>query len=423
VARLFADTTPLRTHDFRRLWLAGIVTVIGGNLTIFAVPVQLYALTQNSAYVGLSGIFAVVPLVVFGLWGGAWADAMDRRLLLIITSCGLAVASVLLWLQAALALNNVWVVLCLLSVQQAFYAVNSPTRSAAIPRMLPGDQLPAANSLNMTVMQFGAIVGPLLAGVMLRWVDLSTLYMIDAITCVLPIWATFRLAPMPATSLQTTGQWGFAAVLDGFRYLSGNRVVLMSFVADLIAMILGMPRALFPEMAHQSFGGPVEGGTTMALLAASMAVGAVVGGVFSGWLPRIRRQGLAVVVAIVVWGVAMAGFGIASGLAHGSARTWLWVALAFLAIGGAADMVSSAFRSTILQQAASDELRGRLQGVFTVVVAGGPRLADAVHGAAAAAVGTAVAATGGGVLVVIGVVVAALMVPAFVRYRVTGLTT
>jgi MFS family permease len=423
VARLFADTTPLRTLDFRRLWLAGIVTVIGGNLTIFAVPVQLYALTQNSAYVGLAGVFALVPLVVFGLWGGAWADAMDRRLLLIITSCGLAVASVLLWLQSALELNNVWVVLCLLSFQQAFYAVNSPTRSAAIPRMIPGDQLPAANSLNMTVFQFGAIVGPLLAGVMLRWVDLSTLYMIDAITCMLPIWATFRLTPMPLVSQQKTGQWGFDAVLDGFRYLAGNRVVLMSFVVDLIAMILGMPRALFPQMAHQSFGGPIEGGTTMALLAASMAVGAVAGGVFSGWLPRIRRQGLAVVVAVGVWGVAIAGFGVASWLAHGSAHTWLWIALAFLAIGGAADMVSSAFRQSILQQAASDELRGRLQGVFTVVVAGGPRLADALHGAAAAAVGTAVAATGGGVLVVIGVVVAALVVPAFVRYRVTGLTT
>lgn len=419
MARLFADTTPLRTLDFRRLWLAGIVTVIGGNLTIFAVPVQLYSLTQNSAYVGLSGIFAVVPLVVFGLWGGAWADAMDRRLLLIIASCGLAVSSVLLWLQAALGLNNVWVVLCLLSVQQAFYAINSPTRSAAIPRMIPGDQLPAANSLNMTVMQFGAIVGPLLAGVMLRWVDLSTLYLIDAITCILPIWATFRLSPMPATSQQTTG-WGFGAVLDGLRYLSGNRVVLMSFVVDLIAMILGMPRALFPEIAHQSFGGPVEGGTTMALLAAAMAVGAVVGGVFSGWLPRIRRQGLAVVNAIVVWGLAMIGFGIACGLAGGVARTWLWVAVAFLAIGGAADMVSSAFRSTILQEAASDDLRGRLQGVFTVVVAGGPRLADAVHGAAAAAVGTTVAAAGGGVLVVVGVVIAAVVVPAFVRYRVSG---
>ncbi len=419
MAGLFADTTPLRTPDFRRLWLSGIVTVIGANLTIFAVPVQLYALTRSSAYVGLAGIFAVVPLVVFGLWGGALADAMDRRVLLIIASIGLGVASVLLWLQAALGVNNVWVVLCLLSVQQAFFAINSPTRSAAIPRMLPNEQLPAANSLNMTVMQFGAIVGPLLAGVLLHFVDLSTLYAIDAATCVAPIWATFQLAQMPPTgSADGASKWGFGAVLDGFRYLSGNRVVLMSFVVDLIAMILGMPRALFPQMAHESFGGPVEGGTTMAYLAAAMSVGAVAGGVFSGWLPRIQRQGYAVVVAIVVWGLAMIGFGLASGLAAGHAGVFLWIALAFLAVGGAADMVSSAFRSTILQQAASDELRGRLQGVFTVVVAGGPRLADAVHGVAAAAVGTTVAAAGGGGLVVVGVVVVALLVPAFVRYRV-----
>jgi hypothetical protein len=194
----------------------------------------------------------------------------------------------------------------------------------------------------------------------------------------------------------------------------------MSFIVDLIAMILGMPRALFPQMAHESFGGPVEGGTTIALLAAAMSAGAVAGGVFSGWLPRIRRQGLAVVLAIVVWGLAMVGFGVASGLAGGTAGLLLWIALAFLAVGGAADMVSSAFRNTILQQAASDEVRGRLQGVFIVVVAGGPRLADAVHGAAAAAVGTTVAAAGGGGLVVVGVLIAALIAPAFVRYRVNG---
>jgi MFS family permease len=384
------------------------------------VPVQIYALTQNSAYVGLSGLFALVPLVVFGLWGGAWADAMDRRLLLIITSCGLAVASVLLWVQAALSLNNVWVVLCLLSVQQAFYAINQPTRSAAIPRMVAADQLPAANSLNITVFQFGAIVGPLMAGVMLRWVDLSTLYLIDTITCIAPIWATFRLKPIPPSNGEAgSSGWGFRAVLDGFRYLAGNTVVLMSFVVDLIAMIFGMPRALFPQMAHESFGGPVEGGTTMALLAAAISVGAVAGGVFSGWLPRIQRQGLAVVLAILVWGVAMIGFGVASGLAGGTAGLMLWIALVFLAIGGAADMVSSAFRNTILQEAASDDVRGRLQGVFTVVVAGGPRLADAVHGAAAAAVGTTIAAAGGGGLVVVGVLVAALLAPVFVRYRVS----
>ncbi len=417
---LIADTTPLRNPDYRRLWGSSVVTVVGANLTIFAVPVQLYALTENSAYVGLAGVFSVVPLIVFGLWGGAWADAMDRRLLLIIASCGLAVASVLLWVQAAAGFNNVWLVLCLLSVQQAFYAINSPTRSAAIPRMLPAEQLPAANSLNMTVFQAGAIIGPLLAGVLLRWVDLSTLYFIDALTTIVPIWATFRLTPMPPEHLvdDDTARWGFAAVLDGFRHLSGNRVVLMSFVVDLIAMIFGMPRALFPQMAHENFGGPVAGGTAMALLSAAMAVGAVAGGVFSGWLPRVRRQGLAVVVSIVVWGAAMAGFGLAVGLATGRPDGFLWIALVLLAVGGAADMVSAAFRSTILQEAASDEMRGRLQGVFTVVVAGGPRIADAVHGAAAAVVGTTVTATGGGVLVVVGVVVSVLVVPAFVRYQV-----
>lgn len=415
--RLFADTTPLRNRDFRRLWWAGIPTVIGANLTIFAVPVQVYALTQSSAYVGLAGLFALVPLIVFGLWGGALADAMDRRLLLIIASSGLALSSVLLWAQAALQLNNVWVVLGLLAFQQAFYAVNSPTRSAAIPRILPSDQIAAATSLNITVTQFGSIVGPLLAGLLLAWVDLSTLYLIDAVTCLLPIWATFRLAAMPPTHGASTSL-GFGAVLDGFRYLAGNTVVLMSFVVDLIAMILGMPRALFPQMAHESFGGPVDGGTTMALLAAAMSVGAVAGGVFSGWLPRVRRQGLAVVVAIIVWGAAIVGFGVAAGAAGGRAGVLLWVAVGFLTVGGAADMVSSALRNTILLQVASDELRGRLQGVYLVVVAGGPRIADVLHGTAAATMGTAVAAAGGGAAVVVFVVIAALAVPAFVRYRV-----
>jgi len=422
--RIFADTTPLRSPDFRRLWLAGIPTVIGANLTIFAVPVQIYALTRSSAYVGLSGLFALVPLIVFGLLGGAWADAMDRRKLLIIASCGLAVASLLLWIQAAVPVmdgkNQVWLVLVLLGVQQGFYAINAPTRSAAIPRLVAGADLPAANSLNMTVMQFGAIIGPLLAGLLLGWVDLSTLYLIDAVTCVFPIWATFRLAPMLPAAAAGPSRFGIAAVLDGFRYLAGNTVVLMSFVVDLIAMVFGMPRALFPQIASADFGGPVDGGTTMALLAAAMSAGAVLGGVFSGWLPRISRQGLAVVAAIVVWGVAMIGFGMAVGHAGGHAGSALPVALTFLAVGGAADMVSAAFRSTMLQQAASDEIRGRLQGVFTVIVAGGPRLADAVHGAAGAAVGTAAAAAGGGALVVLGVVLAALAAPVFLRYRRPG---
>ena len=205
---------------------------------------------------GLAGLFALVPLAVFGLWGGAWTDAMDRRIVLILASCGLAPASVLLWVQAALALNNVWVVMGLLSAQQAFYAVNQPTRSAAIPRMLPGEQLPSANSLNMTVFQFGAIVGPMLAGVLLRWVDLSTLYLLDAVCCAAPIWATVRLSPMPAAGdSEGSSGWGFAAVPEGFRYLAGNTVVLMSFVVEPIAMIFGMPRLAATDPSPGAGGG------------------------------------------------------------------------------------------------------------------------------------------------------------------------
>ena len=163
VRQVFADTRPLADPHFRRLWLANIVTVVGAQLTIVAVPAQIYAETHSSAYVGLTGVFGLVPLVVFGLWGGALADVMDRRTLLVVTTVGLIVTSGLFWAQAALGLRNVWALLVLFAVQQAFFAVNQPTRSAILPKLLPPDQLPAGNSLNMTVMQAGGIAG-LVAG-------------------------------------------------------------------------------------------------------------------------------------------------------------------------------------------------------------------------------------------------------------------
>nr|WP_240945353.1 MFS transporter [Rhodococcus sp. HNM0569] len=414
---MLADTTPLRNRDYRRLWTAGIVTVIGGQLSIVAVPQQIYEITRSSAYVGLAGVFALVPLIAFGLWGGALADVMDRRKLLAITTSGLSITAVLFWLQAAAGLDNVWVILVLLAVQQACFAVNQPTRAAIIPRLIPAEQLPAANSLNMTVAQFGAIAGPLLAGVLIPMIGLSTLYLIDAVALLVTLWAALTLPAIPPSG--DARRAGLRQVFDGFAYLSTQKILLASFVVDIIAMVFGMARALFPQIAHESFGDPVSGGFALGLLFASMSVGAVLGGVFSGWLPRVRRQGLAVVVCIALWGVAMIGFGVTVGLAEpGRSAAFLWIAVAFMAFGGAVDMVSAAFRSTMLQQVATDDMRGRLQGVFTVVVAGGPRLGDVAHGAAAASVGTAAAAAGGGVLVVVGVAIAALVFPAFVRYRV-----
>ena len=415
--RLLADTRPLANPHFRRLWLANIVTVIGAQLTVVAVPAQIYAMTGSSAYVGLTGVFGLVPLVVFGLWGGALADVFDRRTLLMVTTVGLILTSAGFWLQAALGAEDVWLLLCLFAVQQAFFAVNQPTRSALLPRILDKQLLPAANSLNMTVMQAGGIAGPLVGGALIPLVGFSWLYLLDTITLFATLGAVVGLPALPVMGATVTP--GIRAVIDGFRYLRTQPVLMMSFVVDIIAMVFGMPRALFPEMADVAFGGPSEGGLAFALLFAAIPLGAVVGGVLSGWVSRVERQGLAVIVAILVWGFAMIGFGVAAMLASYAPAVMLGVAVLMLAIGGAADMASAAFRTSMLQSAAADEVRGRLQGIFIVVVAGGPRIADVAHGATAAATGAAVAAAGGGVLVVVFTVAAALAVPAFVRYRVT----
>jgi MFS family permease len=411
-----ADTRPLRNPHFRRLWVANIVTVVGAQLTVVAVPAQIYAQTGSSAYVGLTGVFGLVPLIVFGLWGGALADVFDRRTLLIVTTCGLITTSTLFWLQAWSGGTNVWLLLCLFSVQQAFFAVNQPTRSAVLPRLLPLTLLPAANSLNMTVMQAGAIGGPLIAGALIPVFGFSWLYLIDTFTLIPTLGAVLALPALPIEG--TTGSLGIKAVLDGLGYLRGHPVLLMSFVVDIIAMVFGMPRALFPEIAHLDFGGPEGGGMAFALLFAGIPIGAVLGGVFSGWVSRVERHGLAVIVSVLVWGFAMLGFGIAVALADEWRLPMLAAAVLMLIVGGAADMASAAFRMSMLQSAASDDVRGRLQGVFTVVVVGGPRIADVAHGAVAASIGAAATAAGGGALVVIFTVLAAVAFPAFIRYRV-----
>jgi MFS family permease len=412
---LFADTAPLRNPHFRRLWSANIITVIGAQLTVVAVPAQIYAITGSSAYVGLTGLFGLVPLVVFGLWGGALADVMDRRTILVFTTLGLILTSAAFWLQAAAGTDDVWLLLGLFAVQQAFFAVNQPTRSAVLPKLLPDAQLPAANSLNMTVMMAGAIAGPLVGGALIPVVGFSWLYLVDTITLFATLGAVVRLPRLPVEG--AAGTPGLRAVVDGLGYLRGHPVLLMSFVVDLIAMIFGMPRALFPQIAHVDFDGPAEGGLAFALLFAAIPIGSVLGGVFSGWVSRVERQGLAVVVAIAIWGLGITGFGLAVAAADLAPDLFLGIAVLMLVIGGAADMASAAFRQSMLQSAASDAVRGRLQGVFIVVVAGGPRIADVAHGGVAAVAGTAATAAGGGVLVVLGVLAAAVAVPVFVRYR------
>ena len=414
---LLADTRPLAVPAYRRLFNAQIVTVIGAQLTVVTVPAQIYAITGSSAYVGLTGLFGLVPLVIFGLYGGSLADHVDRRRLLVLTTCGLIGTSFLFFLQAALGNTNVWLLLTLFSLQQACFAINQPTRSAVLPRILPPHLLPAANALNMTVFTGGAIAGPLVGGALIPVLGFSWLYLADTVLLFATLRAVLSLPSLPV-EVAAGSSPGIRSVIDGFRYLATQPVLLMSFVVDLVAMVFGMPRALIPEMADVDFGGTEGGGLAFAVLFAAMPLGAFLGGVFSGWISRVELQGRAVVVAILVWGAAIIGFGVAVGMADGSTRPWLWVAATFFALGGAADTASAALRSTMLQSAATDAMRGRLQGVFIVVVAGGPRLADVVHGLAAAPFGTVATTVGGGALVIVGTLLAAMLVPAFVRYRV-----
>uniref|UniRef100_UPI0015F035D0 MFS transporter n=1 Tax=Pseudonocardia pini TaxID=2758030 RepID=UPI0015F035D0 len=404
----FADTTPLRTPAYRRLWAAGIVTTVGAQLSVVAVPAQIYAMTGSSAYVGLTGAFGLVPLVVFGLWGGAIADAVDRRVMLLATGTGIALTSLALWVVAASGVGNVWVVLVLFAVQSSMLAMNQPARAAVIPRLIPAAQLPAANALNMTVMQIGAVAGPLLAGVLIPVIGLGTLYLIDAILLLATLWATFRL---PAVPPQEAGprKAGLRQIVDGFRYAALHKVLLVSFLVDVIAMGFGMPRAVFPEISQTVFGDPPGGGFAMGLLFAAIPVGMVAGGVLSGWLQRVARQGVAVTAAICVWGLGVALFGLTSSL---------WLAVLFLAIAGAGDLVSSVYRNSMLQSVATDEMRGRMQGVFGVVVVGGPRLADLWHGSAAAAVGPGTASWIGGVAVIVVTLAVVFRFREFWDYRV-----
>ncbi|MEU9054905.1 MFS transporter [Streptomyces sp. NPDC048384] len=402
------DTRPLRRPAYRRLWSSTIVTAVGSQLTAVAVPKQIYDITGSSAWVGAASLAGLLPLVVFALWGGAIADSMDRRTLLLITNSGIAVTSVLFWLQAVTGLASVAVLMVLLALQQAFWGLNAPARSASIARLVPADELPAANALGSTVMQTGQVVGPLLAGVLIPVIGLAELYLIDALALCVTVWAVARLPALPPLGATAQRRAGVREIVDGFRYMALHKVLLLSFLADIIAMVFGMPRALFPQLASETYA-PYGEGLALGLLFAAIPIGAVLGGLFSGTFSRARRHGWMVIGAVVAWGAAITGFGLSGSL---------WLAVVFLALAGVADMVSMVFRGSILLSAASDEMRGRMQGVFTVVVAGGPRLADVLHGTAGSAFGARTATVGGGLLVVVAMLGLAAAVPALRRYRV-----
>ena len=462
---LLLDITPLRVNAaYRRLYAGLTLSGVGAQLATIAIGLQVYDLTGSTAAVGLVGLFALVPLVVMGLYGGALVDRHDRR------TVALVAASVL-WLVAAgnaaqawLGNQHVAVLYGLVAAYNAGFGVVNPARQAIYPRLLPRELLPAANALSVTAMNVTFLIGPLLAGVLVDAGGFRTAYTVDAVLFTGAMWGLWRLPPVPpepesrigpergavagpsvgADALTQMGSpadeptaegtpavhgtpavapaagaaprySGVRSVLDGLRFLASRPNVRMTFLADLAAMVLAQPRALLPAIAALVLGG---GASTVGLLTAGVAAGGLVAMTLSGPLGRVRRQGLAVVVSVVGWGVAFAGFGavvLAAGRLIPVERA-LWLAVAAMAVAGAADAISAVFRTTILQSATPDHLRGRLQGVFIVVVAGGPRLGEMVTGFAASWLGEGTTALLGGLACVVVVLVLAGWQRGFLRY-------
>lgn len=400
LGRQTLDTRPLHIAPFRRLLIGQGTSFIGSMLTQVAVPVQVYALTRSSLYVGYVGLAGLLPIVVFGLYGGAIADAVDRRVLYLWSSLGGWAVTLALLLQTLLDARNVWLILALVVVQSGMFAVASSARGAIIPRIVPVELVPSANTLNFTVGNVGQVVGPLIAGVLVSLDHgFAYAYAIDAILFTAALFSAFRLPSLPPQGAPQRAD--MRAVAEGLRFIAVRPVLLMSFVVDITAMVLAMPRSLFPAVADDRFGGNVGP------LYAAIAIGAVLAGLSSGWIGRVRRQGRALVFAIAGWGAAVA----LSGLAH-----QLWLVVALLALAGAFDLVSAVYRQTILQTYAPDEMRGRMQGVFIAVVAGGPRLGDVRAGTTAALTNPTVSWVAGGVACILVVVVAGLIVRPFWRY-------
>ncbi|TMR95667.1 MFS transporter [Nonomuraea basaltis] len=397
------DTRPLGVPAYRRIWLGQAVSHVGVGVTVVAVGQQVWELTNSSFYVGLLGLANLIPLIVFGLWGGAVADAVDRRRLLIAGSLVAWTATLFILVQALLGLGNVYLIFAAVALNATGFAITGPTRGAIIPRILEPELVPAANALNSLVYSIGAVAGPMIGAVALTNGGYAAAYAVDALLFTAGLYAALRLPSLPP--LGEVRRPGAAAVLEGLSFVVRSPVLLMSFVVDIIAMVFAMPRALFPEATADRFGGsPIA----LGWMTSAMAIGAVAGALFSGWVGRVTRQGVALVVVIAVWGVAVAAAGLAN---------QLWLVVLFMAVGGVADVVSSVWRQSILQLYAPDEMRGRLQGTFMVVVAGGPRLGDLRAGATATAFGLTGAWVGGGIACAVTVLVVGLSVAGFRNYR------
>jgi MFS family permease len=400
--RLRVDTRPLRHRDFRNLWLGQGVSTLGAEIGTVAIPYQVYTLTHSTALVGLLGLASLIPLLVVPLIGGAIADALDRRTVLLCTESGLTLVAGLFLANSLLSHPQVWLLFVLQSLAVAVFSLGRPAMSSLAPRLVPDEEVPAAIAIDSVYESLSAVAGPAAGGLLIAAVGVPWTYGIDCATyaaSLVAIWALPKLPP-----LEEVERPSLRAIVDGFRFLKGRQALIGIFAVDTNAMVFGMPSALFPAFALHRLHGDAA---TVGYLYAAPYAGAFVGSLVSGWTSHVRRMGLGVTIAACAWGAAIGGFGL---------TTSLWPALVLLAIAGGADFFSAVLRSTILLRSTPDHLRGRLLGIEFTQVASAPNLGDLEAGILASLTSLRFSIVSGGVLCIVGCAVAALALPGFLRY-------
>jgi MFS family permease len=402
LARLSVDVTPIReSRDFRLLFWAGTVFYLGGMVSYVALPYQLYQLTRSNFAVGALGIVELIPLVVFGLYGGALADHADRRLMLVVTGAAQVLLTAVLMANAFLDTPSIWGIYVLGALLAAAGSLQRPSREALLPRVVRHDQIPAAVAVSSLGREVSMLVGPAVGGVLLQWVGVGWCYAIDVIGLTAATLLFLALKPYPATDRSNPPS--LSGIAEGLRYAMRRKDLLGTYVIDIVAMVMAMPIVLFPALATQIFHAPAM----LGLLYSAEGVGALIATATSGWTLRVHHHGRAIVIAASAWGgsIALAGL-----------MPSLWLVLVCLIAAGAADMVSGLFRSVIWNQTIPDSMRGRLAGIEMLSYSLGPLGGQARAGLVADRWSVRASITSGGILCVLGVALTASWLHGFWAY-------
>ena len=398
------DLTPLKvSRDFRLLFIGHSISNFGDELVAVAVVYQVFQITGSTLAVGLLGLAALIPVFVFPIIGGAVADAVERRKLVIVTHAILAVMSGLMAINAFLPHPYLWPMYVFTFLAAGLYTFNRPALDTWPARLLDRQLLPSSNALDAGFGTFAGLLGPVAAGFLIAAIDPGGVYVLDVVTFLAVILAVRMMRPSPPAHEENEVSW--AAIKDGFRFLRGKRNVQSVFLADLNAMIFGYPMALFPAVALEL--DPARQAQVLGFLFAAPAAGAFVATLFSGRAKDIRRQGKAIMLSIVVWGAAIVVFGLSD---------VLWLSLAMLAIAGAGDMVSGIYRLSIIQASVEDRFRGRLEGIGMAVWATGPSLGEVESGVVATLTTPTISIVSGGLISIAGIGILGWFAPGFWRY-------